>query len=84
MDVRNNCFQVVSVRGELVSVAQHITGVPIHSSALGNATNGATPTDGKLSAPAASVDTVVDEVLSVDGGWRVVTAMDEGARNGVP
>jgi len=48
------------------------------------ATNGATPTNGKWSAAAAPVDTVVDEVLPVGGGWRVVAAVDKRAGNGVP
>jgi len=44
----------------------------------------ATPPSEKWSAPTAYVYAVVDEVLAVGGGWRVVAAVDEGAWYGVP
>ena len=42
------------------------------------------PPSRKWSAPAEPVHAVVDEELAVGRGWRVVTAVNEGARYGVP
>ena len=43
-----------------------------------------TPPCDKWSAPTTHVHTVVDEVAAVGRGWRVVTAVNERARHGVP